>query len=73
MEWDPIGVGTIEGCEHNLWDEYLPYVLRLREALEKRVPVKPIMDWIEGESIGNFYISDGRRAQLASEIESLFP
>lgn len=72
MEWDPIGVGTFEGFEHNLWVEYLRYIPLLREALEKGKPIKPVLDWIEGESIGSFYTSETRRAQIAKEFEELF-
>jgi hypothetical protein len=72
MKWDPIGVGTFEGFEHNLWVEYLPYIPQLREALEKGKPIKPILDRIEGESIGNFYTSEIRRIQIANELEELY-
>ena len=71
MEWDPIGVGTIEGCKHNLWDEYVHYIPRLKEAIEKKEPIKPILDWIEGESIGYFYTTEARRLKISGEIEAL--
>lgn len=72
MEWDPIGMGAIQGFERNLWVEYLRYIPRLREALEKGKPIKPILDRIEGESIGNFYTAETRRTQIAKELEALF-
>lgn len=73
MEWDPISVGQIEGMEHNLWDEYISYLPKLKMALEKGEAIKPVLDWIEGESIGFFYTSEERRIEIANRIEMLKP
>ena len=71
MEWDPIGVGQMEGMEHNLWEEYIRYLPELKQALENRKPIKPVLDWIEGEAIGYFYTSEERRLEVATQIEML--
>lgn len=71
MDWDPIGVGNMEGFEHNLWEEYLMYIPKLRGALQKGEAIKPILDWIEGESIGGFFTSEERRAEISRQIELL--
>lgn len=71
MEWDPIGIGKIEGFEHSLWEEYLRYIPKLKKALHEKEPIKPILDWIEGESIGSFFTSEENRMEISSRIERL--
>ena len=71
MDWDPIGVGRMEGFEHNLWEEYLMYIPKLKEALQNGEPIKPVLDSIERESIGYFYTSEDRRAEISRQIELL--
>lgn len=71
MDWDPIGVGAMEGFEHNLWEEYLTYIPRLKKALQEKEPIKPILDWIEGECIGYFYTSEERRMEISRRLQAL--
>ena len=71
MYWDPIGIGKMEGFEHNLWEEYVRYIPKLRDALDTGKPIRPILDWIEGESIGCFYTSAEKRLEVSTLIEQL--
>ena len=71
MGWDPIGIGKIEGFEHNLWEEYLMYIPKLKESLQKGESILPIVHWIERESIGHFYTSEERRIEIAIQLEQL--
>jgi peptide subunit release factor 1 (eRF1) len=71
MDWDPIGIGKIEGFEHNLWEEYLRYIPKLKKAIQEKEPIKPVLDWIEGESIGIFYTTEENRMEISNRIEQL--
>lgn len=73
MYWDPIGFGKIQGFEHNLWEEYIRYIPKLRDALDTKKPIRPIIDWIEGESIGCFYTSAEKRLEVSILLEQLIP
>lgn len=71
IDWDPVGVKSMEGFEDSVYLEYLKYISEIKRYLENDWDLSELIDDLEENRIGYFSTSEEKRQEVVKALMGL--
>lgn len=71
IDWDPVGVKTMEGFEDSVYLEYLKYISEIKRYLESGWDLGELIDDLEENRIGYLNSTEEKRQEVVKALLGL--
>jgi hypothetical protein len=71
IDWDPVGVKTMEGFEESVYLEYLKYIPEIKRYLENGWDLSELIDDLEENRIGYLNSPEEKRREVVKALLGL--
>jgi hypothetical protein len=71
IEWDPIGIKSMEGVEESVLLEYLKYIPEIKRYLEQNWDLQELIVDLEENRLGYLRSSEEKRTEVIKNLKAL--